>query len=670
MTAHCPRPAECRRSSLAAKRRALLVGCAIGAASALAAHPGRASAQAFEAGILSSRGAVTRTPTGPTSETITIGSDTAIITWLPNDDFTDPFTFLPRGNVASFRNGPNNADFVVLNRIASGQAMRFDGTVVSRLQTGSGEVPGGTILFASPGGIIVGPTALFDVGNLVLTTLTVQTMNEEGGGPYLVPGDFQFSLAGSPAAIVTEAGARFTATAENSYIAMVAPQITHGGATGVNGSAAYIAGENLQFTVNQGLFDILVTTGTDSPDPLTHNGSTGGPASTGGTDNHRIYMVAVPKNEAITALLTGDVGFAAASDVTVENGTIILSAGFNVFGDAVDVASSNGVEANFLVQSASIASDLSGHAATDMFAGGGAGSLAFAQDARLFGAERARLYAAPDQSVAVAGNALVSSARPDALDPPAADRTGGEALAFAQAGGSLSVSGDLIVDASATGAGGDGGAGDGTGGTARAYAAGGDVEVSGDLAVLADGNGFDSFKYAGGDGFGGTASAEASAGGSVIVSGDLRVSADGIGGTATKYDRGGSGTGGSSSVVADGGAIEIDGGADLSALGTAGETFSPYAASDGNFGEGGAVTASAGSGGVLTIVGSATLDATGRGAGGALGGSGGEGRGGAVTITAERAQASAGTVLMRAQGLGGAGSTGDPMLPPENGGAG
>ena len=67
---------------------------------------------------------------------------------------------------------------------------------------------------------------------------------------------------------------------------MVAPRIVHGGAVRVNGSAAYVAGEQVQLRVNQGLFDIIVDTGSDNATPLVHTGSTGGPASTGAGDVH------------------------------------------------------------------------------------------------------------------------------------------------------------------------------------------------------------------------------------------------------------------------------------------------------------------------------------------------------------------------------------------------
>ena len=49
-------------------------------------------------------------------ETITINSPSAIINWVPNVA-GDPIIFLPAGNVATFLNGINNTNFAVLNRI-------------------------------------------------------------------------------------------------------------------------------------------------------------------------------------------------------------------------------------------------------------------------------------------------------------------------------------------------------------------------------------------------------------------------------------------------------------------------------------------------------------------------------------------------------------------------
>src|SRR3546814_1859618 len=97
---------------------------------------------------------------------------------------------------------------------------------------------------------------------------------------------------------------------------MAAPRIEQGGTVTVNGAAAYVAAEAVDLSINQGLFDIFISAGTTDANGVVHTGSTGGPASTGVGDNHRVYMVAVPKNQALTMLLEGNVGFDTATDVT------------------------------------------------------------------------------------------------------------------------------------------------------------------------------------------------------------------------------------------------------------------------------------------------------------------------------------------------------------------
>jgi hypothetical protein len=72
----------------------------------------------------------------------------------------NPYVFLPAGNVATFQNA-DNLNFAVLNRIAfTNGPSRFDGSVISQLVDGLGTATrGGTILFQSPGGIIIGSSA-------------------------------------------------------------------------------------------------------------------------------------------------------------------------------------------------------------------------------------------------------------------------------------------------------------------------------------------------------------------------------------------------------------------------------------------------------------------------------------------------------------------------------
>src|SRR3546814_6590420 len=63
--------------------------------------------------------------------------------------------------------------------------------------------------------------------------------------------------------------------------------------------------------------------------------STGGPAHVqDDTDRNRIYMVAVPKNDAVTMLVSGQIGYDAAVAHVDPNGAVVLSAGYNKIGRA------------------------------------------------------------------------------------------------------------------------------------------------------------------------------------------------------------------------------------------------------------------------------------------------------------------------------------------------
>ena len=680
MTAlHSRHPDRCAR--LRAQRRTLMLGCALGTALALGTAAQRAGAQAFDSTPTTAFGAVTYDRATPGVETVQIESNTAVIDWRPIGTPVGEYLFLPGGNVATFQNGPNNSNFVVLNRIVTTLPSRFDGTVLSLLNdTSGGSAPGGTVLFSGPGGIIVGAGAVFDVGNLVLTSLDVVV---DGAGNFITAdGGFQFvgGAARADTAIVTEAGSQILASPDGSYVAFVAPRIVHGGSVTVNGSAGYLAGEEAEFSVSEGLFDIIVPVGSDNPDPIVHTGSTGGPASTGGTDNHRIYMVAVPKNQAITALLSGDVGFDAATDVTVENGAIILSAGYNRIlpGDFVDTSTASAQDASFLITGGTVTSDLTGFAVTDMFASGETASLAFEQDVSLFGGERARLFAANGETVTVGGDAVVSASRSISSDG-SPDVTGGEALVSADSGGTLVVSGDLEVTASGYGASGLTEFGDGTGGTASLVADDGEVRVSGNVVVTANGTG-ESSTYTGvpaGQGIGGTASVAASGTGLIVLSGDLGVQADGNGGTVQEVAAPGVGSGGNAGIQALGdSSIAVAGNVLVSAAGTGGihdfgdvTIVDPVAGADAL---GGTAGASTGGSGEISIDGNLTLDAGGTGSDGTAGGAGGGGEGGEATVSVQGGSVAVASLQITVAGLGG--SAGDAVEntdgTPNAGGAG
>ena len=319
-------------------KRTLMLSCA---AAGLMAQPAHAQlAGAFRGNISSTTGTVTRNPTSNTAETITVGSSTATINWTPNDQQVGGGTidFLPGGNVATFTSAAGLADYTVLNRIVPTDATRpigLNGSVISTLQ--GTNATGGKIWIYSPGGIVIGATAVFDVGSLLLTTNDVSNLSSNTNA-------FSATFTGpasSTSKIQIMPGAQINALQPGSYVALVAPRIEQGGTVRVKGSAAYVAGEQVTMTMNQGLFDIQVDVGTSDGNGIVHTGETSGPANKVVGDNHSIYMVAVPKNQALTMLLGGTVGFDAGS-ASVQNGQIILSAGQGVSPTGFDNANLGG----------------------------------------------------------------------------------------------------------------------------------------------------------------------------------------------------------------------------------------------------------------------------------------------------------------------------------------
>ncbi|MEA3015158.1 MAG: hypothetical protein QOD42_3703 [Sphingomonadales bacterium] len=708
MTAHAPSRAERPPAGL---RQALLLGCAVGSLCLAATQLG---AQAFNATPKTVAGVVAYDRATPGVETIRLDTDTAIINWAPNVT-GNPILFLPQGNVATFTNGINVSDFVVLNRIFADAPIRFDGTVLSQIQNialGTSRT-GGTVIFSSTGGIIIGATAVFDVGSLVLTSLNVV---DDGAGNFYDPATRGLNFApfgGFPgAAVVTEAGSQIRALEQSSFVAMVAPTIRHGGSVRVNGSAAYIAGETVQMRVNQGLFDIIVDVGSDNPVPLVHLGTTGGPASTGAADPHAIYLVAMPKNQAITAILQGDIGFDPAANAAVENGVIVLSAGANVIGGAVDrYGHASGtpaadLQASFQILGGTIRSDLFGTARTDIDANASAtGSLDFLQDVSLFGGRNAILSASPGQIVNVQGNALVSAAAFDSSNPALFDLTGGTARIFTQNGGSIHIFGTATVDASARGLVDPGGnAGSGTGGFANVIATGGAIVVDGALAILATGEGGGDPAApgpVGGAGAGGNATLAALASGSVTAKSGVTLDADGTGSASDGSGgvNGAAGRGGAALVAAiSGGILTLTGATNVSASGQGGAVQSGTGLT-GGLGLGGAIAvrsqegtidfngnaafAAAGTGGaapeggrgqggdlVIDVAGgsidffgtaSAAAGGFGGDSAGAPGGTGGVGQGGTVQFLSRSAatvsRIGSGALSLTAPGIGGAGGS-------------
>ncbi|MEA3018166.1 MAG: hypothetical protein QOI38_2888 [Sphingomonadales bacterium] len=701
------------------RRASLFLGCALAALAA----PSAAWGQAFPANPATVGGSVTYDRSVPGVDTVTVNSPSAVIDWTFISPIGNPIVFLPAGNTAIFQNSVNNPNFAVLNRIVpAGAPILMDGHVISQLQTlGGGTVPGGTVVFSSPTGLVIGPKAVFDVGNLMLTTLN-PTFDASGtfifGGTILLnQGNFP------PAALITQPGSQINAPAEGSWVALVAPQVTHGGAIRVNGSAALVGAEAVAITINAGLFDIEIETGSSQANPIVHTGTTGGPASAAAGDNHVIYMVATPQAAPITMLLSGSVGFDPAVSAAVENGAIILSAGHDVLGTEINPFPVLLADASARITSGTFSSDVTGRARTDFLAGGsGAGTLTFQQDASLSGYARAHLVADAGYVATVGGNLILSAANTEPVDLIAGggpDVTGGEALIRATGFGQIAIAGNATVDASAQGGVTAGGlSGRGTGGSAIVVANQGNIDVTGNLVLASVGTGaqddFGAPRPVGGPGNGGTAGATALNAGDLHVGGNVQVDARGIGssGTGEMPGNGGDGTGGNGRVEALGeGSVRIDGGATVNASATGGDVLTG-AGNTGGAGQGGnaqilavggtvdiagpALVASNGSGGSAAAGGNgggglaavdaavgrvalaSTLQAQASGAGGAAnvgpGGRGGDGAGGQVRVVAHSNQlegaVTATATNLVADGIGGTGAPGGGGLPGGRGGDG
>ena len=306
------------------------------------ALPQSASAQSFQGSASVEVGGAT-VNTSPGNTTVNINAPITVINWQPGDTTgSGEIAFQPSGTTALFQS-INFADFAVLNRVlpvdASGnpvitRPIRFDGTVNSAFGVGS-PVTAGSVWFYTPGGIVLGASSAFNVGSLVLSTSTIASSNVFVGNA----GTINFTGAPNPAsAIRIENGAQVNALINrSSYVAMVAPRVEQNGTVQVDGSVAYVGAEAADITMSSvnGLFDIAISTGTGDANGIVHGelGTTSGPASNpnaAGPDPQRIYMVAIPKNSAISMLVNGNVGYTPAATASVQNGEVVLSAGYNI----------------------------------------------------------------------------------------------------------------------------------------------------------------------------------------------------------------------------------------------------------------------------------------------------------------------------------------------------
>jgi filamentous hemagglutinin family protein len=162
------------------KRARLLLSCALGTVIGIAAPAGQAQAQAqdfsgaFRGSMQVVAGSADRASPAPNTDVITVNSRSAVVNWTPFDSSsTGVIDFLPSGATATFQ-GAVGSDFAILNRILPNGSARIglNGTIISQLRTTAETTSrGGTVVFYTPNGFIVGSSAVFNIGNLLMTTI-------------------------------------------------------------------------------------------------------------------------------------------------------------------------------------------------------------------------------------------------------------------------------------------------------------------------------------------------------------------------------------------------------------------------------------------------------------------------------------------------------------------
>ena len=510
-------------------------------ATALVAGPGAARAQSFTESFQGSSTVVSggaTVSTGTNTTTIDIDGTNAdvVIDWNPFDTTTGtttPINFQPAGTTATFQS--TNGNFTVLNRILPtdpGRAVQFNGTVIAQL-IGASSTPAGTVYFYSPGGIIVGATAVFNVGNLGLTSAApVVDVN----GCFDCGSSVTFSPANPGTGVDIQAGAQITGTGgfNGTYLAVVAPRVSNAGTITGKRAVALVSADaaTLTFNVN-GLFDIQVDSGTSATGTtLFNSGSITGPAGDSGTAS-RIYLVAVPKNQAISmAIAAGStLGFDIADAADVVGNAVVLSGGSDVFGGTISSGRSGGAgtgSTTIDVNSATFTSDVQARSDGNIAIGAIGGATSFA----------AGLTAHSDTDVGVFADGV---------------------------NGNLAIAGDVLLDSDRFSSG-QGQAATG-GNVTIGVSNGATISIGGAATLNARGFGGSSFASGtnGGAGTGGMAQIGSFQGGSLTIGGALTLDAGGFAGSAnTTGSTGGVGTGGIAQIYHDqAGSIVLNGGATL-----------------------------------------------------------------------------------------------------------
>ena len=651
-------------------RSQLLLGCgATALAVALTLAPQRAAAQAFQASPLVVQGNADIDRGTPGQDLIQVNTPTAVIDWTPIEDTSgNALDFLPTGNIASFYDAPGQGGFAVLNRIlpaTNGNVVVMNGTVISSLQGSIAGTfsPGGFVAFYSPTGFLIGSSAVFDVGGLMLTSLDPDLASFDnfaaGAGSLNLLGQ-----SGTTARITISPGANIVVTPEDGFFIAAAAGLDVFGNVSVNGSHAYIAAEQVNLTINNGLFDIVVPVGTSVANAMNINGNVGGPSSTGAGDNHIIYAVAQAAANPIQMLFGGNLGFAPAASAGVINGEIILSGNYDVFGRSVNGGSiTDGIDAQFVgraersttqvdidVIDANISSSMLAISSHTASVEAIAGPVTVAGDLLVAARQDARVISGNSQTFLVTGDLLVASndagqTGSSFIDPNAINGQAGTAFVDTFNNGILSINGNAKVTADAN-AGLDTiaqAAGSALGGSAFLGSSGGALNIAGNALVSASAVTQGPAPVASaGTATAGIAHLQSNLNGAVNIGGTLSVLASAVGAdvTAGTVFSGSDANGGLALVNVINGAGSVTVGADVvvqaAAFGGAGNGTGGGGISLG--GEANINTASAGA--VIDIAGSVDMTAS------AISGQNLNGRGGDATGGIARMGTVLGTIIV------------------------
>jgi len=604
-----------------------------------------ANAQSYDAGdptVVS--GSVTFDRIGtPNTETYTINSNTAVLDFIPNDTGPGgPINFQFGGTLAQYLGGLGITDFTVLNRILAtdpSRAIQLNGTIISRLQA-SPTTPGGSVWFYSPGGIVVGSTAVIDVGNLLLAA------GDPTGGSGVITTPNQFAINSVPdsnAAIVVQAGAQISASNPGSYIALVAPAITQSGVVNTNGSVAYVAAEQTTLTFNSGLFNIETTVGSNANNntPLVHNGTTRFIDDTG---QRRAYLVSVAKNDAITMLIegSGQLGFDTATGVNIDNGVVVLSGGYDVNDTAyTNLAGTAGglrhdIELTNPTNNANFQGQVNPFAASEIRISPVGQAMTFAGNVAMNAGALASVIPGLGGSVDITGDLDLSTLVYGLRD---ADIFGGNIVLDASLG-NISIGGNtsLTSFADADFLGGADPAGTVNGGTIAIIADGGNtVSMLGSLDILVEANGADQLlvsQTSAGDAVGGNIILASSGGSAISVGGVANIASTATGGTVQLGNAtAGNATGGTTNIFAVDGDISFGGDLSVSARGNGGQVNASGTTTAGD-GTGGQIVITVGSN-ILSVAGALVADVTGSGGSTQFATSrgGGDGNGGSISMS-------------------------------------